>query len=105
MSSFLAPSAPRSLTFENLSSVSLHLLWESPPEDEHNGIIRFYEIHVVENDTGLVQRFKTTEITYALSNLHPYYYYTIHVHAVTIRHGEPSEELFVKTLEDGKLLT
>lgn len=78
------------------------LLWDSPPQHEHNGIIRHYKIVITENDTGLVQNLRTTDSMYALHNLHPYYLYIIQVQAVTVVAGEPSEELVVKTLEDSK---
>ena len=78
------------------------LQWDSPPPDEQNGIIRFYEIYMAENETGLTQQFRTVGNTFLIDTLHPDYYYTISVRAVTIKPGELSNPIFVTSLEDSK---
>lgn len=102
MFSYLAPGAPHNVTFKNLSSTSLYLLWDSPPPDEHNGIIRFYQIHLTENETGLFQEYRTTNNVYFVDRLHPYYHYILQVQAVTVLPGEQSDTLYITTLQDSK---
>jgi hypothetical protein len=95
-----APSSPRYLRVSNVTSTSAHLWWDDPPPEDHNGIIRSYEIHVAENETGLVYHFTATDMQYMVESLHPAYWYSVQVQAVTVQAGEPSEELIFKTLED-----
>ena len=82
----------------NLTSTSISLQWEIP--EEHNGIIRSYEIELTENDTGLTINFRTTERNYIVENLRPSYWYAIKVQAVTVKPGELSEGIVFKMLED-----
>ena len=104
MLSCLAPGAPRNVTFQNVTSTSLYLLWDSPPPDEHNGIIRYYQIHLTENDTGLIHQYRTTNNEYFIDRLHPYYHYILQIQAVTVLPGEQSDTLYITTLEDGEFL-
>ena len=45
--SFLtAPSSsPVMLTFSNITDTSFSLVWQNPPPEDHNGIIRLYFLH------------------------------------------------------------
>lgn len=97
-----APGAPRDVRLTNVTSTSVSLWWDDPPPEEHNGIIRSYEIAVSENHTGLVHHFTTTHLHYMVDSLHPAYLYIVQVKAVTVEAGKPSEQLIFTTLEDSK---
>ena len=96
----IAPGAPRNVSFSNLTSSSVILYWESPPASEHNGVIRFYELNVSDSQSDLSVHFTTIDTKYTLIGLEPYHWYIVQVSAVTIRTGEPSSQLILRTLED-----
>ena len=99
----VAPShGPTSLMIVALSSSSIHLQWEPPPPQHHNGVIDSYTVHCTESDTEetLENITPTTNIT--ISELHPFYTYTCSVAAVTVDQGPFSDIVSITTLEDGK---
>ena len=100
---FSAPSSsPEKVTSGTVTSTSIILSWQPPPLESQNGIIRSYEIILVELETGTTFLYNTTETTITISSLHPYYVYEYRVAAVTVATGPFSDPLSVQTLPAGK---
>ena len=101
-----APSGvPEKVTSVIILPTSFVLHWQSPPFDSQNGIIRRYEIVLVELETGITSNYTTTETTITISSLHPYYLYEYRVAAVTIATGPFSNPVSLQTLPAGKTRT
>ena len=98
-----APSSPpEKVTSGIVTSTSIILVWQPPPLESQNGIIRSYEIVLVETQTVTTSVYSTTETTITISSLHPYYVYEYRVAAVTDATGPYSDPLSVQTLPAGK---
>ena len=95
-------SAPVSLQGSAVNSTTIQLQWEPPPLSDQNGVIRSYTINISVTETG--SSFQRTSETTALyiSNLHPFYTYTMTVAAVTIGPGPYGLALSIQTPENGK---
>ena len=94
-------SAPVRLQGNAVNSTTIQLQWEPPPLSDQNGVIRSYIINISVAETG--SSFQQTSETTALyiSNLHPFYTYTLTVAAVTIGPGPYGLVLTVQMPEDG----
>ena len=100
-----APEAPPEMVSQsNVMSRSVDLSWAAPRSDRQNGIIRHYIIEAYENDTGNTLTYQTpSDLTnFTLNNLHPYYTYSIRIHAFTVGPGPVSIAHTVNTLQDSK---
>lgn len=100
-----APEAPPVMVMHsNIMSRSVALSWATPRSDRQNGVIRHYLIEAYENVTGNTLTYPTPsdQTSLVISNLHPFYVYTIRIQAVTVSPGPLSEPLTVNTMEDGK---
>jgi len=97
--------APIDITYSNVMPQSLQISWNPPLRERHNGIIRHYQIEAYENATGSVLTYQTPSdgISLLITNLHPFYVYTVRIQAVTVGPGPLSESLTVTTAEDSKL--
>ena len=95
--------APTNVTIVSVSATSIHLFWDHPPEDTHQGIIREYRINVTELETGTMFRevtpAETTEVV--LDSLHPYYTYEIVIVAFTVEEGSNYTTVTIQTDEEG----
>ena len=94
--------APENVSVVSVSSSSLVFSWDPLPLEQQNGIIRHYSISVTEQDTGMVLQKTTTTESITLSNLHPFYTYSVQVSASTIDNGPPSPLVSVTTSQDGR---
>ena len=94
---------PVMVTRGNVLSRSVALTWVAPRSDRQNGIIRHYNIEAYENNTGNLLTYQTAsdQTSFIVSNLHPFYTYTIRLQAVTTGPGPHSVSLTVNTMEDG----
>ena len=106
--SFPAPAAsPVNFTGYTTSSSQLLLSWSPPPPEHQNGQIQYYEISVIELQTGAAfsLRMEDTDnadtIESAVPGLHPFYDYSSTVAAVTVEVGPESNAVTLKTFEDG----
>ena len=101
--SFPEPTAsPQDLSHTAVNSTSVDLSWSPPPTEHHNGIIRYYIVRVVEEDTGEMFSLSSTHQQITVGSLHPYYIYHFSVSAVTVGPGPYSEPHTVQTLPDSK---
>ena len=105
---FTAPTAePQLLMASIVTARTVTIVWNPPPLDETNGIIRSYTIHyhydcsvseqpIEESVQGNVTSFKAV-------GLIPYTNYTFEVLAVTINPGPPAS-IVVETKQDGNYI-
>ena len=101
---YVAPGPPQNVQVNNLTSTHFILQWDAPQPHERNGIIRLYEIQLVDNQTGHTEYFRTQYNTYWIGMLHPYYSYIIAVRATTVKWGAFTDSVEIRTLPDSKLL-
>ncbi len=104
MINVLVPSGPpTALSHRDLTSNSVVLQWELPDEQERNGEIEEYEVHVADLSTNESFAFYTSNQSLLLSDLEPFRYYRYSVAAATvIGYGPRSPHLTLRTNEDGK---
>ena len=94
---------PRDLVGIALSSTSIQLQWESPPDEHHNGEIDTYTILCTEvNTEGTLTQHSTHTTSITIDGLHPFYTYNCNVSAVTVAHGPFSAVVSTTTEEAGK---
>lgn len=100
---FSAPSsAPENLRAVTVTSSSITLTWNAPPEPTRNGVIRHYLVNITEEDTGIgLYPFFTSTNSFVVPSLHPYYTYWCLVSAYTVDYGPFTDVLRVTTMEDG----
>lgn len=82
-------------------SVTISVSWNHPPPEHHNGIIRMYQVNVVETETNTNFTVVSLNTSATITPLHPNYHYTITVRAVTVLPGPVSIALVLQTDEDG----
>ena len=87
----------------NITSDSLTLTWDPPPNNLQNGVIRHYVVVALELNTGINTTYMASHTTLSIGDLHPFYLYEFRVFAVTVEVGPSSLAHQVTTLEDGKL--
>jgi hypothetical protein len=96
--------SPLNLTARAIDSTTIELVWSEPPIETQNGIIISYFINISISNT------KTSFVVNAtaaaplnLTELHPYYGYSLRVAAVTSRGVGPfSDPVTITTPEDGE---
>ena len=104
LSYIIAPSsAPVGVASNMISSSGFTLLWNAPPPEDQNGVIRQYAIHIIEVNTGLEYALTSVVTQKTVNFLHPYYNYSCTVSAVTNQLGPFSVAVNVETSEDGKV--
>ena len=94
-------SAPTSLIVFIISSTSLNASWNDPPPYNINGIIDYYNVKVQVSETTETVHYEAPTKHLLLTDLHPYYTYTVFVAAVTITEGPFSAASSVRTPADG----
>ena len=100
--SFLAPySAPTILSADLVKSTSFVVKWELPPLHEINGYIRYFVLNITEVETMAITTIRVYKVTRKISNLHPYYNYTLTVAMMTTSIGPYSQPFSVQTKEAG----
>ena len=104
ISSQTAPSAaPVGLTVISQFSTSITLSWSLPPEENQNGIITGYSVHVTNTTTGQVLLLSTTMGSISVTSLSPYTAYHCSVAAqTTVGLGPYTLPVAVLTNEDRK---
>ena len=87
-----------------INSKSILLSWEAPRMDLQNGIIRAYNVRVLELETGQEQSFSLSGVdTFQIINsLHPFYDYNCSVAAFTIARG-PIGFTVIRTPQEGNV--
>ena len=85
-----------------VDSFTLNITWEQPSIDQINGIIQRYAISVSVMETLDHYQYISYSTSLLLTELHPYYTYTILVAAVTVGTGPYSIGYTIKTPSSGK---
>ena len=75
----------------------------APPLNQQNGIITYYIILITEVATNVTVQYTSNSTWLFISNLHPYYTYSINIAAVTISPGPFLIGINVTMPEAGKL--
>ena len=84
-----------------MNSTTIQLHWEPPPLVDRNEMIRSYIVNISVAETGSSFQLTSETTTLNVSNLHPFYTYTLTVAAVTIGPGPYGLVLTVQMPEDG----
>ena len=84
-----------------MNSTTIQLHWEPPPLVDRNGMIRSYIVNISVAETGTSFQLTSETTTLNISNLHPFYTYTLTVAAVTIGPGPYGLVFTVQMPEDG----
>lgn len=99
---YLAPSSsPTHVRLTSVSSDTFTLYWDPPPYEYQNGVIQYYNICVVEVESGLVSHYISYTFYLSLSSLHPAYTYYCSIAAYTVALGPFSIDFNVTTDEEG----
>ena len=96
--------APDGVTIGNIGPNHAELSWSEPHSDDHNGIIRFYTVTIVEEETSTNFSLVSTSTSILLTDLHPFYSYNVSVAAVTTSPGPVSPTLTFRTLQAGNII-
>ena len=102
---FAVPSAaPLNVSARIVDTTTIELAWVEPPVETQNGIIISYRINVAISETKTSFSVNaTTAAAVNLTELHPYYGYSIQVAAVTSQGAGPlSDPVSITTPEDGR---
>ena len=98
-----APSAPPTDVTVIIESDEITVQWEPPNFNDRNGIIRRYNVFIIENSTGASTNISefSNDRAITFSNLKPFTSYHIKVAAYTVAIGPFSPILVVLTLAAG----
>lgn len=100
--SLLVPSAPpRAISVVAPDSSSLSISWSPPGILDINGVIRQYIVNVSVMDTLEHYQYTADNTSLIITELHPYYTYTVYVAAVTISIGPFSSGNTIRTPPNG----
>ena len=95
-------SAPQNLEAITLGSREVRIVWDPPPHEDWNGIIKFYTIQITVLDSGVELFFNSTLNNFTVSSLSPYTEYLCTVAASTsVGIGAFAEMIVVQTAEEG----
>ena len=94
--------APSDVAATLVTSTTVTVAWSPPSFDLQNGLIRYYNITVTEHETARIIWLLENNTQITVDGLHPYYYYSVQVAAVTIGIGPFSDPVSVQLLESGK---
>ena len=85
---YIVPSAsPSMVSVTAINPSTLSLSWNPLASYDANGIVREYIVHVFVQDLSEHYQYSTVNTSLLLTELHPYYTYTVYVAAVTIGRG------------------
>ena len=88
-----------------VTSRTVTLLWDPPPYEGQNGVIRQYMLTVNRSDTSFFTVLNTTMTQLTVEHLLPFRSYIFTVAAQTIALGPFSMEEEIQLPEDGKTLS
>ena len=88
-----------------LSSTTISLSWNPPPEEHQNGEIDFYIVLCWDGYSGSLFQHQTPSTNKTVYGLRPFYTYNCNVSAFTVELGPFSASTNITTLEDGRKTT
>ena len=83
---------------------TLSLSWNSLASFNANGIVREYIVNVLVQDSSEHYQYSTVNTSIILTELHPYYTYTVYIAAVTIGRGPFSAGRTIRMPQNGKFI-
>lgn len=83
------------------SERTLLLSWNELPEDEANGVVKYYVVKVFVSESTKHFQYTLQDTYLIVSNTHPYYTYSVRVAAYTIGTGPYTDEVTVVTPQEG----
>ena len=95
-----APTAPRSVTLQDISSTHAIIRWTEP--EFPNGVIRRYILSLTSADDGTGRNITTDQLSVNITGLVPFTQYWIVVFAETVDVGDGSSNISIRTLQDSK---
>ena len=100
---FLAPdSAPLHASGVALGSTSIHITWDPPAIEDHNGVIREYRVNITHIPTQFFVQQTTNQTQIIIENLSPYHIYHCYIVAITVDEGPYTNAITVLTNEAGE---
>ncbi len=84
-----------------LGPSSIHITWDPPAVDDHNGIIREYRVNVTQQNNQFFSQETTNQTQVIIENLDPYTIYHCYIVAITVAEGPYTEVVAVLTEEAG----
>ena len=84
-----------------LGPSSIHITWDPPLVEDHNGIIREYRVNITQKSTQYFAQEITNQTQIIITNLKPYHIYHCYIVAVTVDKGPYTEAVTVLTEEAG----
>ena len=94
--------SPEHLSGVPVSPTSIHLTWDPPELEHHNGEIDGYLINITEIETGVFTQHFSNQTQITIDNLHPFFTYHCYVTAVTVGEGPYTDLVTVITDEAGR---
>ena len=99
----IAPNPPLNVNASTINSTAVRISWNPP--DITNGIIRYYTVVYLLNDSLQAMELNSTDVTVVVTGLDPFNHYVFYVLAVTVASSDPSENDTALTGEAGKIST
>ena len=98
----IVPSAsPSAISATAINPSTLSLSWNPLASSNANGIVREYIVDVFVQDLSEHYHYSTVNTSLILTELHPYYTYTVYVAAVTIGRGPFSAGHTIRMPQNG----
>ena len=99
---YAVPSAsPEHATGVSGGPDTIHLAWDPPSLEHHNGEIDSYRINVTNAETGTSFQLMTNQTQITITNLHPFYTYHCYITAITVGEGPYTDAVTIVTDEAG----
>ena len=98
---------PRNFTASVTGTTSAVFNWQPPLFDDHNGLLSYYQLRLVDESFNLTEiTINTTNTSYSISTLEEYIRYSCQVAAATdIGIGPYTVPIMITTLQDGEQFT
>ena len=88
----------------SITSNRFTINWNPPGYNDQNGVITYYNVSIVEVETGSIFYYTSNTTTLTILSLHPAYTYQYRIAAYTIGLGPYSDPINITTAEEGKPL-
>ena len=88
----------------SITSRKFTISWNPPGYNDQNGLIIYYNVSLVEVETGSIFQYTSYTTTLTIQSLHPAYTYQYRIAAYTVGLGPYSDPINITTAEDGKPL-
>ena len=89
------------MSIADVSSRNMTIVWDPPLAEHQNGIIRLYIVDISVEESGENYQMNSVTTSLIVSDLHPYYSYSIGISAVTIGQGPQSDPQSIRLLQEG----